>query len=58
VNTAVRQPHIAPDLASRKPKAEKILRLLELSPREQPWRVLEVGTGSGGIAHCIDGVRA
>ena len=53
VNTAVRQPHIAPDLASRRPKAEKILRLLDLQPRDTPWRVLEVGTGSGGIAHFL-----
>jgi SAM-dependent methyltransferase len=48
-----RQPHIAPDLASRLPKAEKILRLLGLQPRERPWRILEVGTGSGGIAHFL-----
>ncbi len=53
MNTAVRQPHIAPDLASRKPKAEKILRLLDLQPRATPYRVLEVGTGSGGIAHFL-----
>lgn len=48
-----RQPHVARDLASRKPKAEKILRLLDLAPRATPWRILEVGTGTGGIAHCI-----
>ena len=53
MNTAVRQPHIAPDLASRRPKAEKILRLLDLQPRDTPYRVLEVGTGSGGIAHFL-----
>ena len=53
MNTAVRQPHIAPDLASRGPKAEKILRLLDLQPRDTPYRVLEVGTGSGGIAHFL-----
>ncbi|KGQ18855.1 Type 11 methyltransferase [Lysobacter dokdonensis DS-58] len=53
MTTTVRQPHIAPDLASRRPKAEKILRLLALSPRDTPWRVLEVGTGSGGIAHFL-----
>jgi ubiquinone/menaquinone biosynthesis C-methylase UbiE len=51
--TNLRQPHIAPDLSSRRPKAEKILHLLELSPRDVPWRVLEVGTGSGGIAHFL-----
>ena len=53
MNADARQPHIAPDLASRRPKAEKILRLLELQPRDTPWRVLEVGTGSGGIAHFL-----
>lgn len=53
MNTPARQPHIAPDLASRRPKAEKILRLLDLHPRATPYRVLEVGTGSGGIAHFL-----
>lgn len=51
--SAARQPHIAPDLASRRLKAEKILRLLGLQPRLSPWRVLEIGTGTGGIAHFI-----
>ena len=53
MNAGARQPHIAPDLASRRLKAEKILRLLGLQPRQSPWRVLEIGTGSGGIAHFI-----
>jgi SAM-dependent methyltransferase len=46
-----RQPHAVLDLASRRWKAMKIERLLDLSPREGPLRLLEVGTGSGGIAH-------
>ena len=47
-----RQPH-QQDLGSRPQKARKILRLLQLAPRATPWRVLEVGTGSGGIAHWL-----
>lgn len=39
------------DLASRRLKAIKIERLLELAARPQPMRMLEIGTGSGGIAH-------
>lgn len=39
------------DLDSRWKKALKIERLLGLSGRPQPLRVLEIGTGSGGIAH-------
>ena len=38
------------DLASRYKKALKIDRLLELSGENQPICLLEVGTGSGGIA--------
>jgi SAM-dependent methyltransferase len=53
MNVGARQPHIATDLASRRPKAEKILHLLDLQPRDTPWRVLEIGTGSGGIAHFL-----
>jgi len=48
-----RAPHAVQDLASRRWKGEKILRLLELATRAKPWRVLEVGTGSGGIAHYL-----
>lgn len=48
-----RQPHAVLDLPSRRWKGEKILRLLQLAPRAAPWRVLEVGTGSGGIAHYL-----
>lgn len=50
-----RQPHAVLDLASRRWKAEKIERLLRLSSRPGPLRLLEVGTGSGGIAHYFGG---
>ena len=46
-----RQPHVALDLSSRNWKALKIARLLDLASRSQPMRLLEIGTGSGGIAH-------
>jgi SAM-dependent methyltransferase len=46
-----RQPHAVLDLASRRLKAIKIERLLDLPSRRQPMRMLEIGTGSGGIAH-------
>ena len=46
-----RQPHAVLDLHSRNAKALKIERLLDLAKRPQPLRMLEVGTGSGGIAH-------
>ena len=39
------------DLASRRLKGIKIERLLDLASRRQPMRMLEIGTGSGGIAH-------
>lgn len=48
-----RLPHAVLDLPSRRWKGEKIVRLLQLTPRPRPWRVLEVGTGSGGIAHYL-----
>jgi SAM-dependent methyltransferase len=48
-----RLPHAVLDLRSRRWKGEKILRLLGLQPRTSPWRVLEIGTGSGGIAHYL-----
>lgn len=50
-STVQRQPHAALDLTSRNWKAEKIARLLDLAHRSQPLRLLEIGTGSGGIAH-------
>lgn len=46
-----RKPHISKDMRSRNLKGLKIERLLELASRPQPIRMLEVGTGSGGIAH-------
>lgn len=46
-----RHAHAVLDLRSRGWKAEKIARLLRISDRSQPVRLLEVGTGSGGIAH-------
>ena len=49
--TSQRQPHAALDLPSRDWKALKIERLLDLAHRPQPLRLLEIGTGSGGIAH-------
>ena len=49
--TPARLPHTVMDLKSRRWKAEKIERLLEIDTRKTPIRILEVGTGSGGIAH-------
>lgn len=46
-----RRPHAVLDLPSRDWKAMKIERLLGLVKRPQPLRLLEIGTGSGGIAH-------
>lgn len=45
-----RQPHVVKDLPSRRWKAAKIELLLGLQHSESPLRMLEVGTGSGGIA--------
>ena len=45
-----RHPHVVKDLPSRHWKAEKIARLLALDERPGPLRILEIGTGSGGIA--------
>jgi len=46
-----RRPHAVLDLPSRRFKGLKIERLLDRSSRPQPIRMLEVGVGSGGIAH-------
>jgi len=46
-----RQPHALLDMASRRLKGLKIERLLDLDTMPQPIRLLEVGTGSGAIAH-------
>jgi SAM-dependent methyltransferase len=53
-DTSSRQPHAALNPEGRRPKAEKILRLLDLrQPRDRPLTLLEIGTGSGVIAHHI-----
>lgn len=46
-----RLPHAVLDLASRRNKGLKIERILGLTNNSRPLRILEVGTGSGGIAH-------
>lgn len=43
--------HAVLNLPSRDAKARKIEQLLSLAPSARPLRILEVGTGSGGIAH-------
>lgn len=48
---SARLPHAVLDLPSRRWKALKIESLLELEARPGPLRLLEIGTGSGGIAH-------
>ncbi|MEO7067477.1 MAG: class I SAM-dependent methyltransferase [Rhodanobacter sp.] len=48
---SARLPHAVLDLPSRRLKGLKIERLLGLAGRPQPIRMLEVGTGSGGIAN-------
>ena len=45
------QPHAVLDLPSRAKKGAKIAEILQLSSRPSPIRLLEIGTGSGGIAH-------
>ena len=48
-----RQAHATKDLSSRIPKAKKIERLLNLRDMasNHPIQILEIGCGSGGIAH-------
>ena len=46
-----RQPHAVLDFPSRAQKALKIERLLGLTPAPDRRKLLEIGTGSGGIAH-------
>jgi phosphatidylinositol alpha-1,6-mannosyltransferase len=46
-----RLPHVVTDLTSRGHKAAKIERILGLQPTTRPLQLLEVGFGSGGIAH-------
>lgn len=45
------QPHAVLDLDSRAHKALKIERLLGIQPGPNTLKLLEIGTGSGGIAH-------
>lgn len=47
----VRRGHAVLDVTSRKTKARKIELLLGLDATNHPVRLLEVGTGAGGIAH-------
>lgn len=47
----IRRAHATIDMLSRKLKARKIELLLNLDSSTGPLRVLEIGTGSGGIAH-------
>lgn len=51
--TGQRKPHAVMDLPSRSAKGLKIERLLKLCVRAQPIRVLDIGTGSGGVAHYV-----
>lgn len=51
IDAAERRPHAVLDLQSRRSKALKIEMLLDLAGRSGRLRLLEVGTGSGGIAH-------
>src|SRR3546814_11196064 len=46
-----RLPHAVQDLPSRRQKGLQIERLLDLSSRGGHIRMLEVGTGTGGVAH-------
>lgn len=53
-NKLPRQAHAVLNLASRQRKAEKIRRLLALpADNSKPLTLLEIGTGSGGIAHYL-----
>jgi len=47
---SIRQPHAVQDMPSRTDKGLKIERLLGLAQRTTPMRLLEIGTGTGGIA--------
>jgi ubiquinone/menaquinone biosynthesis C-methylase UbiE len=47
----IRKPHASGDLESRYRKGLKIERLIGLSQLQQPIRLLEIGTGSGGLSH-------
>lgn len=49
-HSSIREGHAVLDLASRTMKARKIEHILRLEPKNREIRMLEVGTGSGGIA--------
>jgi len=51
ISISQRKPHAVLELSSRRQKGLKIERLLDLSRFPQPIRMLEIGTGAGGIAH-------
>lgn len=51
MTSSTRKPHVVMDAKSRRYKALKIERLLNLTAFDQPIHMLEIGTGSGGIAH-------
>lgn len=46
-----KNPHAVLDLNSRKLKAQKIEKLLDIPRSETIYKILEIGTGSGGIAY-------
>lgn len=50
-DAAQRKPHVSTGMESRRAKALKIERLLGLDGAIGPIRLLEIGTGAGGIAH-------
>ncbi|PZU27455.1 MAG: methyltransferase type 11 [Stenotrophomonas sp.] len=47
----IRKAHATTNMISRELKARKIEALLNLDSSSGPLRILEIGTGSGGIAH-------
>lgn len=49
--SAGRRGHAAMDLTSRNAKARKVEELLKLVPRDGVIRMLDIGTGAGGIAN-------
>lgn len=51
VNSEGRNAHVVLNLGTRNAKAQKIEALLDLHSTTTALRILEVGTGSGGIAH-------
>ena len=58
INQSARKPHAVLDLDSRLLKAKKIELLLGLNADCRGLKLLEIGTGSGGIAHYFANVSA